>query len=129
MTPAAKPPLVAVLPDTKGRTNNMADHTYNDPNLSPRAFLEAVRGDPTARLKHRIEAAKLLAQFYSDVLPQVVIRIGGFPQYDHDAEPCVDINDCIHRTTPCPWADIIRSIQGVRFHSCKDYIEKNSQLN
>jgi hypothetical protein len=102
----------------------MADHAYNDANLSPREFLLAVACDPTVKLKHRIQAAAHLEQIYGDIIRQVTIHIGGFPEYDHNAEPCVDVNDCINRTTPCPWEQIMRSIQGVRFHSCKDQAER-----
>jgi hypothetical protein len=59
----------------------MANHAYNDPSLSPQEFLEALYRDPTVRLKHRIQAASLLRQIYNASLPQVVIRIGGFPEY------------------------------------------------
>jgi hypothetical protein len=107
------------------------DHKYNDPNISPHDFLEAVYRDPTVKLKHRMQAANLLVQIYNASLPQVVIHIGGFPEYDHTVEPCVDINDCINRTTPCPWSDILRAAQGVNFRPCKDQPEppKNSRLN
>jgi hypothetical protein len=108
-------------------------HAYNDPNLTPQEFLEAVYRDHTVRLKHRIQAASLLRQIYNASLPQVVIRIGGFPEYI-DTWMCADINDCINRTDPCPWSDIMRSIQGVNFRPCKDQlrqdqIEKNKRLN
>jgi hypothetical protein len=114
------------------------DHVYNDPNISPRDFLLAVARDPRVRLKHRIKAATYLAQIYGDVLvtTQVTIRIGGFPQII-DTWMCADIHDCITHTDPCPWEEIIRSIQGVRFRPCKDQVGsqelpnlvKNSRLN
>jgi hypothetical protein len=106
------------------------DHAYNDPNISPRDFLLAVARDPRVRLKHRIKAATYLAQLYGDDLTQVTIRIGGFPQLIQ-TWMCSDIHDCIRRTDPCPWEEIIRSIQGVRFRPCKEQLElpKNPRLN
>jgi hypothetical protein len=108
-------------------------HAYNNPNLSPREFLLAVARDPKVRLKHRINAAKFLAQHYGDVLAKVTIHIGGFPEYI-DTWMCTDVSDCINRTTPCPWSDILRAAQGVNFRPCKDQlhqdqIEKNKRLN
>jgi hypothetical protein len=97
------------------------DHAYNAPDITPYEFLDAVYRDPTVLLKHRMQAASLLVQIYKASLPQVVIRIGGFPEYI-DTWMCSDINDCITRTTPCPWHNIIRSIQGVNFRSCKDHM-------
>jgi hypothetical protein len=114
----------------------MADHAYNDPNISPHDFLEAVYRDPTVKLKHRMQAANLLVQIYNASIPQITIRIGGFPELI-DTWMCTDINDCIHRTDPCPWSDILRAAQGVNFRPCKDQHRhempelpnKNSRLN
>jgi hypothetical protein len=103
------------------------DHAYNDPNISPHDFLEAVYRDPTVKLKHRMQAASLLVQIYNASLPQVVIHIGGFAEYDETAEPCADINDCINRTTPCPWEAVMRSIPGVNYRPCKEQLEQNAK--
>ena len=98
----------------------MADHAYNDPNINAHDFLVAVYTDPTVRLNHRMQAASLLVMLYKASLPEVVINIGGLPMYDTTVEPCIDLHDCVNRTTPCPWEAVMRSNLGVRFTSCKD---------
>ena len=107
----------------------MADHAYNDPTLSPREFLLAVVRDPSVRLKHRIQAALHLERIFGDIVRSVTIHIGGIPQFDETAEPCVDVHDCINRTTPCPWEAVMRSMLGVRFMSCKDHIAQEREAD
>jgi hypothetical protein len=41
----------------------MADHKYNDPTLSPLAFLRAVYNDPSVPLHHRMHAAQVAAPY------------------------------------------------------------------
>jgi hypothetical protein len=96
-------------------------HDYDRPDLSPEEFQKAVMHDPTVPMELRLRAAEDLRGVPRSTVfdPVITIRIGGIPEYDYSSTPCEDINDCISRTTPCPWAAIIRSKQGVRFTSCK----------
>jgi hypothetical protein len=66
------------------------DHRYNDPTLSPLAFLRAVYSDPSVPMLHRMRAAEVAALYESRpvFLPRepslpgevrVVIRIEGLP--------------------------------------------------
>jgi hypothetical protein len=73
--------------------------------------------DSAVPIMHRMDAAKaLMALGLGNVsgIGTLHVKIeGGIPEYDSSAEPRADINNCISRTTPCPWAAIVRSIQGV----------------
>jgi hypothetical protein len=102
------------------------EHAYNAPGLTPLEFLLALMNDTSLPTSIRMEAAKFAAPYMP--LQTIHVKIeGGMPQYDYSAEPCADINDCINRTTPCPWSEIIRSIQGVNFTSCTDHKNKRLQ--
>jgi hypothetical protein len=101
------------------------DHAYNDPDISPLEFMFAVLHDPTVPTITRLEAARTLALYVPLNPPKhVTIHItGGIPKYLDEYPPCVDINDCINRTTPCPWSAIMRSIQGYSYKPCKEQID------
>jgi hypothetical protein len=86
----------------------MTDHAYNAPDISPWEFLLAVMNDQALPLTIRSDAAKHLTRLglghvgTSATAPVIKIIItGGIPAYDATAEPCVDMNDCMNRTTPC----------------------------
>jgi hypothetical protein len=101
------------------------DHAYNNPDIGPIEFLLAVLHDPTVSIQLRADAARHLCSLgITDTPPvqHITIHItGGIPQL-LDTPPCVDINDCINRTTPCPWSAIMRSIQGVNYKPCREMI-------
>jgi hypothetical protein len=98
------------------------------PTTEAHAFLLNLMHDPHAPMRHRIKAAKKLISAGLGDIAQVhtihIVITGGLPEYI-DTWMCEDINDCITRTDPCPWSNIIRSIQGARFTSCKDQATKD----
>jgi len=95
-------------------------------------FLLSVMHNPRLPLVQRIDAAaKLLKIMPPEPEARVIIRIGGFPKL-RDTWHCEDINDCLTRTDPCPWSNIIRAMEGVNFRPCKEQAEqlkKNTLLN
>jgi hypothetical protein len=110
------------------------DHAYDDPEIGPIEFLLAVLHDPTVPIQLRADAARHLCSLgygdLSQVPPRqhVTIHItGGLPKL-LDTPPCTDINDCINRTTPCPWSDIMRSVQGVNYKSCREQIDHSPMV-
>jgi hypothetical protein len=103
------------------------EHEYDRRGISPIEFLLAVMRDPTLPIPIRAKAAKdLMDVGYVHITEHLTIRIeGGLPKL-LDTPPCVDINDCITRTTPCPWTEILRSIQGVNFRPCHEQTDHAS---
>jgi hypothetical protein len=102
------------------------EHEYDRRGISPIDFLLAVMRDPTLPIPIRGKAAKDLCDlgYISTETIRIDVR-GGFPQL-LDTPHCVDINDCINRTTPCPWSAILRSMQGVNYKPCKDQLDQAS---
>jgi hypothetical protein len=103
-------------------------------------FLLSVMHNPRLPLVQRMDAAAKLLRILPPTHrhqedesqePRLIYRIGGFAQLI-DTWHCEDINDCLTRTDPCPWADILQSRLGVNFLPCKEKLEqlkKNSRLN
>jgi hypothetical protein len=62
------------------------DHEYNNPELSPKEFLLAIMHDTTVPMCMRIEAAAMVAPFYTapqttqKVRPTCIIKIPGLYQ-------------------------------------------------